>query len=164
MLDPAYLHAVIDATESVFETMMQLRPTAGPSRIMPNDPVTADATALIGLSGGLSGAIAIRASRETAQNLVNLFAGAYVEFDQPDFADALGELANMVAGKAKIKFPCRLIEISTPSVVTGMGHTVRRLSGVPAIEIPFESDAGPFTIDLMIAPAPQAQALTPAAG
>jgi len=66
--------------------------------------------------------------------------------------DAVGEMANMVAGGAKRVLAaagCDL-RVSIPSVVVGPGHTISRPRGIPCIEIPFETERGAFSVDLCL--------------
>jgi chemotaxis protein CheX len=66
-----------------------------------------------------------------------------------DFADAIGELANMVAGSAKSDLGV-IANISLPSVIIGHGHTIARLSGVPCVVIPCRTAVGEFAVEVNI--------------
>ncbi len=72
-----------------------------------------------------------------------------LEFGTPDFADAVGELANMIAGGAK-RHLGNLASITVPSVVIGSGHVIARLTDVPCIVIPCQTDAGSFAVEVSI--------------
>ena len=76
--------------------------------------------------------------KSTAQAIVNAFAGAPIVPDSPDFADAVGELANMIAGSAKTSFG-GATSISVPSIILGPGHTIARLHDVPCLIIPCQT-------------------------
>ena len=67
-------------------------------------------------------------------------------------SDALGELANMVAGVAKTTLAERGVKtfISIPRAVIGAGHYVHRPKNVQCVEIKFESDMGTVVLDLAI--------------
>ena len=66
-----------------------------------------------------------------------------------DSTDAIGEIANMVAGDAKKRFPKGNTTISVPSVVIG-NHRIAFPKGVPIIAIPCETDKGAFAIDVAL--------------
>jgi len=66
-----------------------------------------------------------------------------------DFADAIGELANMIAGSAK-KDLGHTASISVPNVVIGGGHIIARLSEVPCLVIPCRTPVGNFAVEVNI--------------
>ena len=84
-----------------------------------------------------------------AAALVSAFAGAPIEPSSPDFADAIGELANMIAGGAK-KHLGNSASITVPSIIVGKGHQIARLSDVPCIVIPCTTPAGDFAVEVNI--------------
>jgi chemotaxis protein CheX len=69
----------------------------------------------------------------------------------PDFADAVGELVNMVSGGAKAMFTdTKDVSISCPSVIVGKDHGVALPSDVPCVVIPCTTDCGEFVIEIAI--------------
>ena len=86
---------------------------------------------------------------EAAKKFVAAFAQMELEVDTPDFADALGELANMIAGNAKKDLGCKA-SISTPSVIVGTGHHIARLSDVPTLIVPCRTPVGDFAVEVSI--------------
>ena len=68
--------------------------------------------------------------------------------DHEDFADALGELANIVAGQAKAKLDGFNISISLPSVIIGKEHVVLQSKHRPRLAIPCDSPLGRFTVEV----------------
>ncbi len=69
----------------------------------------------------------------------------------PDFADAIGELANMIAGGAKSNFDGLAVTISLPSVVIGDPHEVivtGAPSGAPRLIIPCQTELGQFHVEV----------------
>jgi chemotaxis protein CheX len=66
-----------------------------------------------------------------------------------DFADAIGEIANMVAGSAKKDLGV-LANITVPSVVIGPSHTLAGLSGIPCVVIPVTTPVGKFAVEVSI--------------
>ena len=68
--------------------------------------------------------------------------------DHEDFTDAIGELANMVAGGAKSQFEGMDISISLPNVVIGQAHVVSATKKSPRIIIPCTTDVGPFEVEV----------------
>ena len=76
------------------------------------------------------------------------FAGAELEITHEDFADAIGELANMIAGGAKSEFEGLAVSISLPSVIIGEGHEVSPSQTHPQLVIPCQTPFGPFYVSV----------------
>ena len=77
------------------------------------------------------------------------FAGFAFDLDDTDFADAIGELGNMVAGAAKKNLNCEA-SIGIPTVVIGANHRIARLTEVPCIVVPCNTDVGNFAVEISI--------------
>jgi chemotaxis protein CheX len=153
-MDPAYITPFMISTADVFSTMLQLPVTPGSPSIRGEDTGDNDVSAVIGISGEVTGAAILRFPMESAKRVVSMFIGEEVDENNADFSDALGELANMVTGNAKSKFTGKDVSISCPSIVVGKGHTVRQRTDVPTIAIPFTSEAGSFAIDVCLVETP----------
>lgn len=147
-MDAKQIKPFIESVSNVFQTMLQL-----PVRIKephakkPGSP-SHDVSAIIGMSGDIEGAVVLSFPTGTAEGVVNLLTGEVMEPDNADFADAVGELVNMVSGGAKAKFDGRHINISCPSVVIGIGHAVYGGKDVVCIVIPCECDCGEFSVEI----------------
>ncbi len=85
---------------------------------------------------------------ETASKIATAFAGIEINPQHPDFADAIGELANMVAGGAKSKFKGLDISISLPNVIVGKDHNVSASKNSPRIIIPCNTSLGAFQVEI----------------
>ena len=72
------------------------------------------------------------------------------EEDSPDFADAVGELINMISGNAKAEFQRKAVSISCPSVVLGADHTIAVQSGTPCVLIPCSTDCGEVVLEVAL--------------
>lgn len=108
-----------------------------------------DVSSIIGFSGDVVGTVVVSFQLEAAKKLVAAFAQMELAVDTPDFADALGELANMIAGNAKKDLNCTA-NISTPSVIVGTGHHVARLTDVPTLIVPCRTPVGDFAVEVSI--------------
>ncbi len=83
--------------------------------------------------------------------MVGRFVGMEIDPDGPDFADGVGELANMISGGAKARFAAeRNVSISCPSVVMGPNHRVIQQKDLPVVELPIQSECGEILIVLAI--------------
>lgn len=163
-MDPAYITPFITSIQNVFSTMLQLAVTIGEPRIKTDAASAFDVSGIIGMTGDVTGSVTLSFPKTSAERVVSLFTGTTVTSDHPDFADAVGELVNMVAGGAKALFPnTRKVSISCPSVVVGEGHTVARQRDLPVIVIPCTTDCGELVIEIGLQERPASQAPAPAA-
>jgi chemotaxis protein CheX len=108
-----------------------------------------DVSSIIGFSGDVIGSVVVSFQLSAAKKLVAAFAQMEIDEKSADFADALGELANMIAGAAKKDLGV-LASISTPSVIMGAGHTIARLKDVPCLVIPCRTEVGDFAVEVSI--------------
>ena len=105
-----------------------------------------DISGIIGLSGGAKGTIAISFPKITALKAVSAFIGEKVVTIDDVVKDAVGELANIVAGAAKRDLSQYKISISLPTVIVGDGHEVQGGREVVPLAVPFESPFGAFSL------------------
>lgn len=163
-MDPAFITPFIASIQNVFSTMMQLRVDIGTPAVKQDPAPSYDVSGIIGMSGDVVGSITLSFPMNTAQAVVALFAGAQMDPNTPDFADAIGELVNMISGNAKGQFGGgRKVSISCPSVVVGKAHTVARQKDIPCIAIPCRTDCGDLVIEIAIREAAAASAQGPQA-
>lgn len=148
-MDPLFVKAFVTSIQNVFSTMMQLKVTVKEPYVKQGGPES-DISAIIGMSGEVVGSVVLSFPMATAQNCVTLLSGQKVDPASPDFADAIGEIVNMVSGGAKALFNGRKVSISCPSVVMGGKHTVARMSDQPTIVIPCNTDCGDVSIEISI--------------
>jgi chemotaxis protein CheX len=141
----------VKSIQEVLATMAGVTVTVGKPCIKQTPAPLYDVSGIIGFSGHFSGSMVLSFSIETAAALVSAFAGATIPPESPDFADAVGELANMIAGSAKKSFTGDT-SISLPSVIIGKNHSVARIHGVPCLLIPCSISAGQFVLEVCIKP------------
>ena len=148
-MDARYINPFIAAVKHVFKTMLATEVTIGKPRIFQaNQEPGADVSAVIGFSGDAIGCVELGFPMSTANNTASKFAGTDMAKDHEDFADALGELANMVAGQAKAKLEGLRISISLPSVIIGNDHIVSQSRQKPRLSLPCESPLGNFCVEV----------------
>jgi chemotaxis protein CheX len=149
-MDPNYIKPFVASIQNVFGTMLQLPVTVGEPRIKTGMAPEHDVSGIIGMSGDVTGNVVLSFKMDAAIAIVSLFCGTKLEAGSADFADAVGELVNMVSGNAKALFKDRKVSISCPSVIIGSGHHVSRPSDVPCVVIPCSTDCGEVTIEIAI--------------
>ena len=131
--------ALIEAsTRGVFEMMLGSTVTRGQESALPEG----DITAMVGLAGGLCGVLSIRCSLETANLLASKMLGINTAEAESATRDALGEIANVVAGSIKTAVPGLddVCFLSTPTVVIGHDFKVYSLGNSTSTTVPLGVD------------------------
>ena len=125
-----------DAASTVFETMLgtSLTPVKG------NPPAEGDVTAMVGLAGALVGVLSVRCPLQTANILASKMLGVTTAEAESAARDALGEIANVVAGTLVAKAPGLedVCFLSTPTVITGHDFKVHSFGNSTTVEVPLE--------------------------
>jgi chemotaxis protein CheX len=155
----------VDSTREVFAKMVGVKAETGQPHLKNNPVASYDVSGIIGFTGDIVGSVVVSFQLQTARKLVASFVGSDLDPINPDFADAVGELANMIAGSAKKDLGGLTANISVPTVIIGPGHLVARLNGVPCIVIPCKTPVGDFAVEVNIKPtgASTVKAVAPAA-
>ncbi len=147
-MDVRYINPFIASICNVFETMCGSKVTVGKPSLQTEPFERTDVSAIIGFSGDAAGSVALCFGFDTASVLATAFAGTEIKPEHEDFGDALGELANMVAGGAKAKLEGLDVNISLPNVVIGERHRISASRSSPRIIIPCSTDAGDFHVEV----------------
>lgn len=148
-MDPRYIQPFVVAVKKVFDTMINVPLSLGKPFLKKGSEVPFEISGIIGLSGNVSGCVVISMSQEIALQLVSSLIGEEVTELDNDCTDAIGEIANMIAGNAKTDFPGSGNAISVPSVVVGK-HKVSYPSGLPIVAIPCKTDKGELIIEIAL--------------
>ena len=149
-MDASYITPFMTSIQNVFSTMFQLPVEIGEPRIKADNIATHDVSGIIGVSGEMVGTIVLSMPSDAAESVVALFTGMEMTADSEDFADAVGELINMISGNAKAEFQRKSVSISCPSVVIGQGHRVASGSGIPCVVIPCTTDCGEIVLEVAL--------------
>lgn len=150
MIDPNYIKPFVVAAKNLFETMIEVPFKLGkPTLKKGSDVPPHEISSIIGISGTVTGSVVISFSHAVAFQMVSALIGDEVTELDDDCTDAIGEIANMIAGNAKTDFPSNDNAISVPSVVVGK-HKVSYPSGVPIITIPCITEKGEMFIEIAL--------------
>lgn len=149
-MDPAFITPFIKSVQNVFNMMLQLDVTVEDPHLKTDAKSTYDVSGIIGLSGDVVGSAVLSFPTDAAERIVALFTGEQISVDHPDFADAIGELINMVTGNAKADFAGRNVSISCPNVVRGKDHTIARPREIPTVLIPCTTDCGELMLEISL--------------
>lgn len=147
-MDVRFINPFISSIKAVFRTMVNTEVTVGKPYVHNESAATADVSGVIGFSGDASGCVVLSFPKEVACKAASAFAGIDIDEAHPDFADAVGELANMIAGNAKKDFAGMSVSISLPSVIVGKEHVVSQSRLCPRLIIPCETGLGTFQVEV----------------
>lgn len=149
VINPKLVVPFVNSVRNVFSTMVKVETVIGRPQFKENPGHSYDISGIIGFSGEIVGSVVVSFTRQAGEALVEAFAGMKLEMGSPDFADAIGELANMIAGSAKKDLGAQA-SITVPNVVIGAAHQIARLSDVPSLVIPCKTAVGDFAVEVAI--------------
>ncbi|HZV00703.1 MAG TPA: chemotaxis protein CheX [Planctomycetota bacterium] len=139
------------AVEETFEKMLACAVSAG--RVAEREaPSPRDISAVVGFTGGRRGAVVLSLGEHTACRIVSRFAGEPVEETGPVVYDGVGEILNIIAGRAKtaLSKETSSIDMSLPTIVRGREHEVHKHKDAPTLLLPFSSELGEFELVLIL--------------
>jgi chemotaxis protein CheX len=128
--------------------MLQISVEVGAPAIKKEPDSSFDISGIIGMTGDIEGSVVLSFPTATAELVVERFVGCKLARDHEDFADAIGELVNMVSGGAKAKFEGKNVSISCPTVVISSGHTVFSRKNTVVLHIPCTCECGSFAVEV----------------
>lgn len=149
MSDVALAKPFVQATINVLSSMTGLSPVPGKPYVKKTDKAQGDVSAIVGITGCKSGAVALSFSQSCAIALVKGMLGDAIEDIIADTRDAVGEITNMISGQARAALSEMGLPLqgSTPSIVFGANHSLSFPGQVTTVAIPFETDYGAFTLE-----------------
>lgn len=149
MSDVALAKPFVQATINVLSSMTGLSPVPGKPYVKKTDKAQGDVSAIVGITGCKSGAVALSFSQSCAIALVKGMLGDAIEDIIADTRDAVGEITNMISGQARATLSEMGLPLqgSTPSIIFGANHSLSFPGQVTTVAIPFETDYGAFTLE-----------------
>ncbi len=148
-MDVRYINPFLKSVKNVFDTMIDVPFTLGKPSLKGDKIPSYEISGIIGISGEVTGCVVVSLSKGIALQLASAMLDEEIGEINDDCTDAIGEIANMVAGDAKKDFPKGDTSVSVPTVVIGK-HQVAYPSSVPIISIPCKTSGGELTIDIAL--------------
>lgn len=146
-----YINPVVEATMSTLKTLIDLDVTRKQASARATFQLSGKNSfvAVIGMAGSVQGSVVLNFSYEIARDIVGKMIMSEPESDE-EIADGVGEVVNIIAGNAKtILSEQKLgLNLSIPNVIQGADIQVHPPEGVPAILLPFDSELGPFELQI----------------
>lgn len=143
-----YINPFLNASINLFKTHLKFNIKNNPPFINQDNQNLNEVSAIIGLAGDIVGAVVLSFKRDTAISIASRFSGQSHLGLGKEVLDAVGEMVNIIAGNAKKDLTEFRVEISLPGVITGNKYKINWPQGIPVITIPFESEAGSFTVNV----------------
>lgn len=144
-MNAAFIIPFVDAAKEVFNKMVRVPLTLGKPHLKNGEQPQFAVSATIGISGTVTGIVVLGFPQQVALDVAAALAGCPMTTIDQDCVDALGEVANMIAGSAKSRFPGGANSLSLPNVTLG-SHRFSFPTGVPIILIPCDTPGGRFQI------------------
>jgi len=118
---------------------------------VPIDPVTdfkECVSSLVGIAGTYNGLVSLHMPSNLAMRAASSMLGMDVLQLDNDVSDAMGEIANMIAGSFKLHLSSggRDVQLSTPSVVYGKEYVISLGSHLEQIAVRFATDDDWFMV------------------
>jgi chemotaxis protein CheX len=147
-----HINPFIHALANTFKTMLNCEVKRGDLLLKEKAASLLDISGVIGLSGKTVGTVVLSLSESLAIKAASTMLMCELTEINDDVIDAVGELANMVAGSAKAELEEYELSVSLPNVVTGKNHEVRFPSQVQPICIPYSTPWGELKVEVGLAP------------
>ena len=148
IMDVAYINPFVVSTIETFTKMLNSEAKPGKILLKTDESATYDISGVIGLSGEAQGSICLSFPKLIALKVVSALVGAEIKIIGPEVSDAIGEIANIIAGNAKQHLT--QYNLSLPKVIMGKDHKIASQRGIPTIIVPFESSLGNFAMEVSL--------------
>jgi chemotaxis protein CheX len=141
---------IVESTEEIFNTMIFMEVAAESPLTQGKQDLGCHISAMIGLTGGLSAMLGIHCPEDVGLAISGAMLGMEIEEIDADVKDALGEIANMVAGGVKERFATENInlELAIPTAISGKSYTIASTTTSNRVIIPFSIEQGQFFIEI----------------
>lgn len=141
------LNPIIAATDSVFQTMLSLKPKKGNISVEKELITDKEANVIIGITGDIKGSIVYSFSEKMALDVVEAMSGMKMEKLDKFVTSAMGELGNIISGKATTGLATQNLncDIVPPQIVTGKEINISS-DADKILMIKFNTELGDFDV------------------
>ena len=146
-----YIEPFADATVRVFQTVLGPDVRRGDFALLRADRLEADTAIVIGVTGESEGSVLLSMERGTALRVGNVMNGRPADAAGEVDADALGEIANIIAGNAAGALNDMGFEFHiTPPVIVKRGGLPIPAYNVEVFQIPIKTNYGDITMNVLL--------------
>lgn len=141
---------IVETTEEIFNTMIFMEVSADVPLEPGKQNLGCHISAMIGLSGGFSAMLSLHCPKTVGLAISGAMLDMEIKEIDADVKDALGEIANMVAGGLKERFAAEdiTLELAIPTAISGKSYTIASPTRSNRVIIPFNIEAGQFFIEI----------------
>ena len=150
-----YINPFITSLINTFDTMVGCKVRREDIRLKEDNNPKHEVSGVIGLSGNAKGTVVLSISKDVALKAASAMLMEEMTELNGEVVDAVGELTNMVAGRAKAELQEYSLSVSLPNVVTGRDYEIRFPSNATPLCVLFASDWGPLSLEVGLSPVPQ---------
>ncbi len=144
-----YIQPFIDSLKLLFESHLGHSLAIGKPHLNPTGRPAHEMSSVIVFHGTATGRAVLNLPTDVAEKLA-------VDFSQMDplpdglLEDCVGELANVIVGRAKAALENHEITISPPTIVKGTDYSITPQRGAACLSIPCECKHGDVQFDISI--------------
>lgn len=139
-----HINPFLRSISNTFSTMLNCETRKGEVTLADPTVQHFPISGVIGLSGMAVGTVVINLSKQVALKAASAMLMQEMTELNDDVIDAVGEIANMVAGQAKAELEEYDLSVSLPNVITGDAHEIRFPSDSRPLGVSFDTDFGPL--------------------
>lgn len=141
---------IVETTDEIFNCMIFIDIAAQPPLESGKQAISCHVSAMIGLTGGLSAMLGIHCPSAVGLAVAGAMLGMEPEEINADVKDALGEIANMLAGGIKERLRSENIdlELAIPTAITGQSYVISAPKGSQRVVVPFSTSQGQFFVEM----------------
>lgn len=143
-----HINPFVSSAVEVFSTMLKCDLTRGALSLNADFQPSHDISGVIGLSGKASGTVVVSVDRNVALSITERMLGERPNSINTDVIDAVGEVTNMIAGRAKAGLEHLAMTLALPTVITGKNHIIRFGSAAQTICIPYTCEWGDISLEV----------------
>ena len=147
---------VQSTTEEIFKSMVFME-VKGQEHDGPPTITERHLTAMVGFAGAYMGLAAINCTIGFAKKIgASMLHMSADDLSAEDVRDALGEIANMIAGRFKSQLALKLdlsgqvFEQSVPSVIEGMDYETHAVTDAPSYCLKFDAGSDVFFVEMAL--------------
>lgn len=139
--------------QGIFNTMVGVEDLMHlPMQVDPKTHFSDCVTAMVGFAGLYNGLVCLHVPQSLAMSFTSSMLGMDVDEMNEDVNDALGEIANMIAGSFKhhLSKDGHEVRLSTPSVVTGKEYVISSGTAENTLTLLFDSNEEWFMVCIVV--------------
>jgi len=143
---------LIASTQEIFSTMLMLEAT--PAEQNPQAAFTSNISGMLGVSGDLTGMLAVHCPQAVATGITGAFLGIEVASIDEDVKDAIGELVNMITGGVKDAFGREglNVKLAVPTTIAGRSFRIDCQGAAGREIVAFTVPEGTFLVEMKYKP------------